>query len=81
MLLRSQIPFLHQLVSGMSITDELERMATMTSKTVPFYQYTKESCIVLVTGFSDGIDVRDASAIQEIKRISVEHGKVHFIMP
>ena len=31
---------------------------------------------MLVTGFSDGIDVRDPSTIQEIKRISVEHGKV-----
>ncbi|KAK8798552.1 hypothetical protein WA588_003632, partial [Blastocystis sp. NMH] len=36
----------------------------------------QNSCIVLVTGFSDGVDVRDSSTIQEIKRISVEHGKL-----
>ena len=34
----------------------------------------------MVTGFSDGVDVRDSSTIQEIKRISVEHGKVQLVV-
>ena len=34
------------------------------------------SCIVLVTGFSEGDDLRDAQNILELKRIATEQGKV-----
>ena len=35
-----------------------------------------QSCIVLVTGFSEGDDLRDAQNILELKRIATEQGKV-----
>lgn len=32
--------------------------------------------MTLITGFSEGIDIRDPSTVTELKRIAVEHGKV-----